>query len=724
MAPPAARRTRPELLTPTHVVTAAVATAALAALAMQRLAAFPYPLDLSAAIAGARETAAATLPAAAVVWSVIAVLLAAIVAILRRAAPDLDTAERIAGAVVLTWAGAYLLLLTLGPLGLFRSWVLRGFVVVVAAAAALTRRPAERSPRHRPPSVGAFVAVVAAALSVVPLLVLQVGSPVSPFMDVLPYVASTQKIVTFQHYDAFANDAAGLWSPTRQVVGTDALLSFVALVAGLPAHLATTALIVPMALLQLFGLYLVGRAALGRVDGGFATLFLLQTFLWRRTPDVRGTALAFAVAAIGIALLVHALRSRDGARLALGGLALGVAVTVNPLIGGCGMELAALVCLLAWADTRASLTAPIAALTGAALFALPQVLVGVHQPAPAAILPLAALVGVGALWLAGRLAGRAHRANAPAEPTPRSRQASPIGRTAVITGVVLAFLLMHAEGTSEVVNDRWYGYEILTFLTLAGLLEIARRVLRAPRRHVAAALPALGVTVAFVNYSVAAFLMWRAPSVEIYSALREVLTKMPAYWLPYWMALAAGAWLGVLARRWSTTGAIALALFLVVYPLKAVERPLDYDGVELSVAETWGFQLTSAARGYHRGRRDARWVIDERWRTVSDALRAEIDAGRLRYDTHVVHVAPTDQAVELALATGISVDVVVPEYDPNNIWNAGSRLRGADSLPAILAARPRYVLLERRHPFNVPELARDYEELVTVPPLRLYRLRD
>ena len=48
------------------------------------------------------------------------------------------------------------------------------------------------------------------ALVIVPLTLMQIGSPVSPFMDILALIASVQKVVTFQLYNPFANDASGI----------------------------------------------------------------------------------------------------------------------------------------------------------------------------------------------------------------------------------------------------------------------------------------------------------------------------------------------------------------------------------------------------------------------------------------------------------------------------------------------------------------------------------
>ena len=239
----------------------------------------------------------------------------------------------VAAGVVLLWSATYVLLLVLGPFGLYSPAALRAIVIAVIAAllATLRRRSGGGAVERRPWPAGAWIAIGALALAVVPLFLLQLGSPVSPFMDTLPQAASPERVVTFRSYDPYHNDPTGLWAQTRQMSGHDALFSFVALVAGTNAQLAMTSLIVPFAALQVLALYLLGRAVGGHLTGGFATLFLLQTFVWRRNTDIRGTAIAFTTVAIGLAFLFS--RRRTPLRTALGGLALGLSIPVNPLVG-------------------------------------------------------------------------------------------------------------------------------------------------------------------------------------------------------------------------------------------------------------------------------------------------------------------------------------------------------------------------------------------------------
>ena len=674
-----------------------------------------YPIDLRAAWRGIRETLPATGHAVLVIWPIVGIVVIALARWLRRRGEDLSRAEAVAGAVVLLWGVAYAALVTLGPLGLYRPLVLRVLLLgAVLALLATPRPPVVRRPPRRRDHTGAWLVVLSLALAVGPLMLLQLASPVSPFMDVLPYVASVQKIVSFHFYDPFANDAAGLWAPSRQVAGSDALFSFLGIVGGVPGSLAITSLLVPFCVLQILGLYLVGRAAAGGLAGGMASLFFLTTFIWRRTADGRGTALAFVLVAFGLLFLVA--RRRSGLRTVLGGLALGLAVAVNPLIGACGMQVASLALLIAWLDLDLPIVGQVVALAGGSVLALPQVLIGTGTRANLALLPLAVAAGVLLLALAGRISARS--ATTPESgPTPR---ASPLARVLTISGLLAYVLWSHATHRTAFFGDDWFGYAILLLLAAGGLIAGVYGVWLHPERFPAAAVPAVAFGVGLFDHMLADPRRFTGP-LEMRSLASEVTTKMVYYWTPYWAALAAGVLFALLARR-GRAAAIAFALLIVVYPLRHVAEPLDFDTAALSVAETWGFNLTTASRGYFAGYPDRHWVLDKHWSSVADVLRGEMDAGRIDYGTHVLTISTAIDTIEPALGLGVSIDLITPQFDPGSIWNVGGRVRGRDALPAALAARPPYILLHDEAPEQFPELA-EYEQIFDSPRTRLYRRR-
>lgn len=689
-------------------VAAALAMASgVVLLAGYRLRTSPFALDWKGACAGVAAVGAATGPAALVTWLTLGATVLALARRLRRRSAGWGASESLAGALILVWTGSYVLLLSLGPVGLYRPLVARLTLAVIVIAALATSTGAAEQP---PPRPGQLLALLAFALVAPALLALQLASPVSPFMDVLAYVASVQKIVTFDFYDAFANDAAGLWAPTRQVAGSDAFFSWISLIGGVPAALGITSTMLALGGFQLLAIYLLGRTVGGSLNGGFAALFLLTTFVWRRTADARGTALAFPLIAAGLALLLQGYREQRQGKAALGGLGLGIAATVNPLIGALGLMVAGLVAVVEMVDRRHGLALFAAVFSGAVALALPQVLIGLAYPVPLWALPGTAALGVLVLLaVAWRGSGR--------RPLPR---ASTFGSLAAVVLLPLIALWLHARRQSDFFTDDWHEYGMLTLLGGLGLIAGAALARRGGRRT-PATVPALALLVGIAAHALADPVRFQG-TLEMRSLASEVTTKMVYYWTPYWLALAAALPFALLARRLGRTAVLAMVLVLTVYPLRQVKEPLDYDASGLSAAESIGFDLTNAARGYFAGYPDRRWVVDERWRIVLRALQAEIAAGRIDYYTHLLQVTSTT-GIEAALATGVSVDLVTPRWDPNSIWTVGGRSRGLDAVPELLAARPRYVLLEdhsRERFGGLPE----YDEIATAPRLILLRRRD
>ncbi|MCC6848507.1 MAG: hypothetical protein IT294_08410 [Deltaproteobacteria bacterium] len=686
--------------------TAVAMAAGFLLVAGYRLRTSPFALNWEAARAGAASVSADTCPAALVTWLALGAAVWALARRLRRCGGGWGPSESLAGALILLWVGSYVALLTLGPLGLYRPLVARLALAAVVVAAVAVGSGAASPWRARP---GRPVALLAFALVTPSLLLLQLASPVSPFMDVLPYVASVQKIVTFHFYDAFANDAAGLWAPTRQVAGSDAFFSWVSLIGGVPASLGITSTMVALGGFQILAIYLLGRTVGGSLTGGFAALFLLQTFVWRRTADARGTALAFALAAAGLALLLLGHRERRPGKAAVGGAGLGIAVTVNPLIGALGLLVAGVTAVVEMIDRRHGFAVFTAVFVGAVALALPQVAIGLAYATPLWVLPVIAGSGVAVLAAAARGASGARR---------RSPRAVAAANLLAVLPLPAVALWLHARRQSDFFTDDWHEYAILTMLGGLGLLAGAALAWR-DRRRAPATVPALALWIGVAAHALADPVRFQG-TLEMRSLASEVTTKMLYYWTPYWLALAAGILFAALARQLGRTAALAMVLALTVYPVRQVKEHLDYDASELSIAESIGFNLGNAARGYFAGYPDRRWVVDQRWDVVNRALREEVAAGRLGYHTHVLHVTQST-GIEVALATGVSVDLVTPRWDPNSIWTVGGRSRGLDAVPELLAAHPKYVLIEE-YPRERFDGLSAYEVLASAPRLTLFRL--
>src|SRR5262245_11318141 len=79
-----------------------------------------FAFDWNAARAGVNTVVAETGRAALVTWLVIGTAVLALARWLRRGARRFSPAESLAGALILLWTASYLLLLGLGPLGLYQ----------------------------------------------------------------------------------------------------------------------------------------------------------------------------------------------------------------------------------------------------------------------------------------------------------------------------------------------------------------------------------------------------------------------------------------------------------------------------------------------------------------------------------------------------------------------------------------------------------------------------
>ncbi len=90
-------------------------------------------------------------------------------------------------------------------------------------------------------------------------------------------------------------------------------------------------------------------------------------------------------------------------------------------------------------------------------------------------------------------------------------------------------------------------------------------------------------------------------------------------------------------------------------------------------------------------------VVNKPRQEILDAVRAEIDAGRLRHDTPVLHLAKSFQqwvATPLGVFAGVTETFISldPEHSHHTV---GGRLFGLEDLPGFLASGSyRYLVLE------------------------------
>jgi len=207
----------------------------------------------------------------------------------------------------------------------------------------------------------------------------------------------------------------------------------------------------------------------------------------------------------------------------------------------------------------------------------------------------------------------------------------------------------------------------------------------------------------------------------------DFISKLIDYWIPFILIFPAGLLFGLLHDRISRPLALFAVLVILMYPWTRVENPQDYDGDEHAISEQWAFNLSRAEAGYWVGTPDGRWTIGPDGFALVDVLQQELRAGRITPATHILHVTDSTSAWALeqtAIFTGIDDDPYDLNYDPNNLFQAGSRVRGPDDLPAALMRRPAYILEQCPAPVSMGDPPSGYEKIFDRANLRLYRRAD
>ena len=681
--------------------------------------------DPADALTGIASQLAVTLPAALLVLGATALELAAGL-VLARAARRVafgSFAEALIAAMVVAVLKDTLLLGTLGAFGLFRAPVLIGLDVAVVATPWL---PALRG-RLRPltafggwrdglASIGSVPVAALVAIVWAGPVVLQLASPVVPFIDVLPnYVGPVEHLRTFGWFSPLTATQSPIIGPSRTVLGYDGLLGALATMTNLSGGLAIAGFILPQTILVAAGVHRLASSLRGGSPtiGAWALLAFALSQSFARLADARGTVVVVPLVCAGLALAAEQLRERSSGsghhatddaaadadpwrsgRGAMIGLALGAATLVHPVIGFFAIVTVGVAAL--WRPRALAADAFVATLT-AFLIALPQLgtMVGPSLPTLALGigLPVALVVGLAT----GRLVA--------SRPSLRDG----IVRVAVFGRLGLAVVALLAlavgVGVSLLNVDRLpdaLGSGATLVLESSGIVLVTLAIgLATGSVGARSPLVIVGLGVGIVAVILTGILPNDLGFLG--SALKFEVPKTVHYWLSSIAALGAAA---ALAHLWATdrlpllTRAAAVGAFVVAAALPLRPEPIDaYHLGEHRYSETFAIDLHFAASGFWVGFPDSRTIVDQPRREILDALRAEIDAGRLRHDTPILHLASSFQqwvATPLGVFDGVTETFV--SLDPEvSHQTVGGRLYGLDMLPAFLASQTyRYVVLEPR----------------------------
>ena len=667
------------------------------------------------ALQGVLDALPVTLPAALLLIVVTAVDLGAGFAIARlvRHTPFVSVTDAALSAMVATVLKDLAFLAILGQIGLFRSPIL-WLVDAAILAAGLRLRPlfARRDWRPSLEHLGSLPFAVLIGIVWAGPILLQLASPVVPFIDVLPnHVAPAEHLRTFGSFGPLTETQSPIYGPSRTLLGYIGLLGTLTTMSGLPATLALSAFILPSTILVGIGAYRLATAVAGSAAGPWSLLAFALTGTFARLSDDRATVIVLPLVAWGLALVAErlqaasteALQPTPGARPWLSdgvllGLGLAAAIFVHPIIGSLAVATVGVVAVAI--PERAGRLGITAAVT-AAIAAIPQLttMVGIALPTSFAI------AGIPVAILAGQAIERATALH------------GPILRLVRWTPVILIPIAVYAATQVDFSFDKGprpiiEGAALLLLAGGAGAIAGASGA----RSPVVLAGAAIGLVVAFGTQLVPVH-----GTGLLGQALRFELPKTLYYWLPAVAAVGAAgalAWLWQAPRvPWFARVAV-IGLFVVVAAVPLRAAPIDDLHLgEHRLSEALAIDLRWAGTGYWTGFPDTRNLVDPPRRALIDAVRAEIDAGRIGPDTAVLHVARSFQqwvATPLGVFTGVTETDVSPDAE-HSIHTVGGRLMDYPQLPELLASRDYPYLLFEPDKELPPGIGADIEAAGYVP---------
>lgn len=633
----------------------------------------PLESSWSAAVEGLVGQLQVTVPAGLLTAAAASIQLAAGAVLIRivRGSPYRSVADAllagVVGAVVIGLAALFVL----GGLGWFRQLVLLAVQLVVIGLGWYARPLFATRPRlvlRRPSARAVLVAFVWSGA-----ILMQLASPVVPFLDVLPnHVAPAEHLRTFGDFATLTTAPSPIYGPSRMFLGYTSLLGTTTTLTGLPAVLTVAGFILPGMILVAIGMVRLATAIHGPALAWWMLMAFALTASFARLADVRATVLVLPLVAFCLVELIEAERSPRALVLALG---LAATVYVHPLMGA--MTVGTVAVLVAVSPARyARLGVP--ALVGGMLLAVPQAttMLAIALPTPAALLAVPpALAGT---WLFDRFE--------------RLRQVALLLvqlTTAAAVAAIVGLGIPTAAGHLLDVSDFVLEYPILAWTVAVGAIVAGRRTL--------AAVPAIAFGVGFIGVLAASAIPFADLGVV---GISFEVAKTLHYWIPIFLAVLAAF---ALQALWSSPNfglplrTAMVAIFLVAASLPVRDKPIEplYLG-EHRLSETLSIDLGWVAEGYWRGYPDWHTLIDRDEDDLLNRLRQEIAAGRLTATTGVLHVSFSFQqwvSTPLGVFAGI-METASSEETQVSIHTAGGRLFPLDRLDQLLGDGFRYVVYE------------------------------
>lgn len=690
-----------------------VAILCVAILSIWRLEGTPHTVNFTRALDGLWSVLPATGVAALKLWSIWAVSTALVGGLLLQVDPQLDLLDAILAGAAGVWAIACILGQALGPIALFRPITI--WILLAAGIFQLWRKPPRL--QFKAPTFGQKLVLLAVGLMAIGMLPLELGSPVAPYMDVLSYPASVQRILSFGVYLPFDNDPFGCWGPRTQTPGLELFFAMLAMAGHVKLGvLAQSGLIVPMMALIIFATYRLGLTLANDTAGGMAALFLFFGTIFRRSTGMRGTAVDFALVALGLAFLLDRRRSRS--LIAIGALALGTALIVHAIDGGLAIIVAGAGVLLWLTDSDwERVISGILCLAGAVLLAVPEFAIGLAKPIPYPLMPLSQIAGIALILFAvsGLKDGEATS----------SQIGIWISRGLAVL-LIAAIMYTQAASPNSLFEQLMTQFPLLFIFALGGLVVWAALEDRFAL-STGAAIAAFALLLAVFLPGLLRYLAGLRIGEAFSSGVNDIGFKLEEYWCPYMLVFPAAIFFAVLydLNRQTRLVVVAALLAILIYPWY-LRFNVNDNYTEHSIAEEWAICLSTAANGSWFLTHDSRWTMGPADLALVDFLRDEQAKGRITTSSHVLHIARDATVMgdfnHFSVFTGINDDPILYNIPATDVgWFAGGRVRQMVDLPEALAEHPPYILEQVPPPSWVKEPPDGYQEVFHQGNLRLFR---
>ena len=693
-------------------IAVALAVAMIASLAILRLDGTPYSINFGAALTGLKTVLPVTGVAALKLWSFWALSAMVLAGLSLQLDPTIDLLDAVLMGASGVWVSAYLLGQLLGPIRLFRPFTI--WLLLGASIVQLYRKPPRLPPLAA--SAGQKLTLLAFGLLAIGLVPLELGSPLAPYMDVLSYPASVQRILSFGVYLPFDNDPFGCWGPRAQTPGLELFYAMLALgsrvTLGVLAHSGT---MIPMAALLIFTTYRLGLTLGNDTVGGVAALLLFLTNIFRRLTGMRGTAVALALVALGLAFFLD--RRRNRTLMGAGAILLGASIASHAIDGGLAMLAAATASLIWLAEgDYHRFAAGVGCLFGAALIALPELMIGLGKPIPYPLLPFAEIVGIVLIIATVKNLNR--------------RAAQPEYRLPWLNGALLLLFVAWVMYADAITHDSMF-VDIMKRLPLLSMLGLAGLVVSIAVND-SFALPngpaLMAVMLLFgANGQFLGFFAGITGNEAVRSGIGDIGFKLGEYWCPYFLVFPAAIPFALLFNlSFRSRMIVVLALLtMLIYPWYP-RFHVDYNFDEHSIAEEWGIDLGIAAGGFWSETHDSRWTMGAADFALVDYLRREQALGHITTDTHILHIAHDATVLgdfnHFSVFTGINDDPILYDIPDTDIgWMATSRVRPISQLPSALTEHPAYILEQISPPSWMTNPPDGYTEVFREDTLRLFR---